>query len=138
MRRTLVTVALAWCAGLCTAAGAAHGFALLDAWQAYGEQFQLGYVVGYIDAVTLAKRHDQRVYAIPTGGMPKYELWRSRVNDFFADPANAKRSVPDAMAAAGKIFQDEFLKAWAEHKKKATPAPGAATPEPAAPPADPR
>jgi hypothetical protein len=60
--------------------------------------------------------------------MPNYERWRRLVNDYFADPANAKRSVPDGMAAAGKIMQEEMLKANAELQKQLTPVPNASTP----------
>jgi len=122
MRRVVTTAALAWGAGFCMAAAAAWGYAELDAWRGYGESFQLGYVVGYLDAVTLAKRHDPRTY-IPVQGKPKYERWRALVNDFYADPANARRSVPAAMAAAGKVIQDEFMKDYAARSAPQSPQP---------------
>ena len=111
MRRMVVAAALAWCAGLCMASGAAYGYAKLDAWRGFGEAFQLGYVVGYLDAVALNKRHDLRGL-VPSQGKSDYERWRSLVNDYFADPANANRSLPDGMAAAGKVLTDETMKAY--------------------------
>ncbi len=78
---------------------------------------------------------------IPVGGMPNFERWRGLVNDFYADPKNAKRPVPDAMAAAGKIVQDEVMKAYTERverAKKATPAPSATVPDAADPTTIPR
>jgi hypothetical protein len=109
-RRTIVIAALAACGGFCLASATAQGGIKLRAWREFGELFQLGYVVGYIDAASLAKRHDMRVYGVPTGGKVDYELWRSRVNEFFADPAHANAQVPDAMRVVGKKFQDEILK----------------------------
>jgi hypothetical protein len=136
-RRSLLAAAAAWGAGFCMAAGTAWGTAKLDAWRGFGDKFQLGYVVGYLDAVALAKRHDARLW-IPAGGRPDFERWRALVNDFYADPANAKRPLPDAMAAAGKILEREALQAYRERRKAAEASPGAAASGPAATPTPPR
>ncbi|HEY2388137.1 MAG TPA: hypothetical protein VGK30_14335 [Candidatus Binatia bacterium] len=129
-RRTITVAVLAGALGFGLASTMAWGYAMLDAWNGYGETFQLGYVVGYIDAVTLEKRHDMRVW-IPVYNKPDYELWRKRVNDFFADPANAKKPIANGMAAAGKIFQDETLKALKDMREQdklsPSPAPSGAT-----------
>jgi hypothetical protein len=122
MRRTMLTAVLAGCAGFCLATAAAYGYAKLDAWRTFGENFQLGYVVGYLDAVALNKRHDTRVW-IPASAKPNYERWRAMVNDYFADPANAERPVPDGMAAAGKILQAEMVKEYQERAERLKSAP---------------
>jgi hypothetical protein len=134
MRRTMAIAALAWCLGMCTAATLGWGYAMLDAWRGYGDQFQTGYIVGFFDAVTLAKRQDQRVWAVPAFSKPNYERWRGLVNDYFADPANAKRSVPDAMAAVGKEEQKRVMEEYKARRRAAmSPSPGsspATTPVP--------
>lgn len=122
MRRLIVTVVVAWSVGLGMSAAAAWGYALLDAWHGFGDNFQIGYVVGYLDAIALSKRHDARAW-VPSVNKPNYEHWRALVNEFYADPANAKRPLPDAMSAAGKTIQDEILADLAERRKRARSAP---------------
>ena len=118
-RRVWLMVVLAGCAGFCVASATAFGYAKLNAWRSFGEHFQLGYVVGYLDAVQLTKRHDPRAL-VPSEGQPAYERWRDMVNAFYADPANANRAVPDAMAAAGAQIQGEILESV--RKRRARPA----------------
>src|SRR5258706_11530048 len=101
MRRAIVTTAVAWAAGFVMAAGIASAVTLRNAWQDLGEYFQLGYVVGYIDAVKLEHLKDRRTM-IPTSGTADFEYWRKLVNEYFADPKDANPSVPDAMFAAGE------------------------------------
>ncbi len=120
-RRAVVIAGLSGCVGFCLASTLAFGYAKLDAWRGYGENFQLGYVVGYLDAVALSKRHDLRAW-LPIYSKPNYERWRAMMNDYFADPANADRSLPDGMGAAGKIVQDEILKAYKERSKQGSSA----------------
>jgi hypothetical protein len=115
--------ALAWSAGFCMAAGVAFGTTMLDAWRGYGEYFQLGYVVGYIDAIKLQHLKDPRVM-LPTSGTADFERWRKLVNEYFADPKNANRAVPDAMLAAGKIVSEEMKKEYRE-RMMASPVPSA-------------
>lgn len=126
-RRSTVVPALAFAAGLCLAGATAWGYALLNAWRAHGAEFQLGYVVGYLDGVEICKSRDVRS-AIPSRGRLQYERWRQGVNEYFADPANAKRSVPDAMKWIGDQIQKEKLEAmnrrWLEKaRSKASPSP---------------
>src|SRR5690242_18589402 len=108
MRRTIWTTVLSWAAGFAMAAGIASATTMLNAWQGFGENFQLGYVVGYLDAVKLNHLRDPRA-DLPTTGRVDFERWRRLVNDYFADPKNAKRAVPDAMYAAGKIITNEMI-----------------------------
>lgn len=117
-----MAAALAGCGGFCLASTTVLGGARLNIWRTYGESFQLGYVVGYLDAANLAKRHDMRAF-VPTGGKPDFELWRGRVNEFYDDPAHADAQLPDAMAAVGKRFQAEILKTVNESLMP-TPVPG--------------
>lgn len=108
----------------------AWGYAMQDAWRGYGDNFQLGYVVGFLDAVSLEKRHDQRAW-VPVYARPDYERWRKLMNEYFADPKNANRPIADGMAAAGKIQQEETLKALEQRRLSPSPAPsGAAAPSP--------
>ena len=129
MRRTIIAALLAWCAGFTIAGASAYGYALLDAWRGYGDNFQLGYIIGYLDAAALVKRHDMRVY-VPTGGRPNFERWRDLVNAYYADPANAKRSIPDAMSAAGKQIGEEMMQAYRKRlEARRSPAPSPAPPD---------
>jgi len=127
MRRTIWTTVLAWAAGFCMAAGIASATTMLNAWQGFGENFQLGYVVGYIDAVKLQHLKDPRV-DISTTGTADFERWRQLVNDYFADPKHANRAVPDAMYAAGKIITDEMIADLRRRRGLASPSPAPASP----------
>jgi len=124
MRRTLAVAALAACGGFCLASATALGGAKLKVWRDLGEEFQLGYVIGYLDAAGLAKRHDMRVYGVPSVGKANYERWRNMVNEFYADPAHANAQLPDAMGAVGKKLQEEMLQAGRERTTQ-RPLPGA-------------
>src|SRR6266481_2663581 len=136
MRRTFWTTALAWATGFCMAAGIASATTMLNAWREYGEYFQLGYVVGYIDAVKLENLKDRRTM-IPTSGTADFEYWRKLVNEYFADPKNANRSVPDAMFAAGKIVSQNITRSLQERQQQSpSPSPAASSP-PASPAASP-
>ncbi len=126
MRRTFWTTALAWATGFCMAAGIASATTLLNAWQGYGEYFQLGYVVGYIDAVKLEHLKDRRTM-IPTAGTADFEYWRRLVNEYYADPKHADRPVPDAMYAAGQIVTENITRSLRERQLR-----GSASPSPAA------
>lgn len=130
--RPLLTVVLSAGLGFLVASAMAWGYAGQDAWQNYGENFQLGYVVGFLDAVSLEKRHDRRAW-VPVYSKPDYERWRKLMNDYFADPANAKRPIADGMWAAGKIFQDEMFRALEQRAKTESSAPSPA-PSGVAPP----
>jgi hypothetical protein len=114
---------VAWCLGMSMSATLSWGLAMLDAWRGYGDQFQTGYVVGFLDAVTLAKRHDQRVYAVPGIQKPNYERWRRMVNDYNEEPANAKRPLPDAFAAVGKAEQQRMMEDYMRRQKEPTASP---------------
>jgi hypothetical protein len=57
-----------------------------------------------------------------------FQIWVKGVNEFYEDPANAKRSVPDGMAAVGQKLRDRWLKEWSEKLKKNREA--AASPQP--------
>jgi hypothetical protein len=138
LKRHLVVAALAGCAGFCLASATAFAYAKLNVWRNRGESFQLGYIVGYLDAVSLAKRHDVRGF-VPAQSRPRYDYWRQLVNEYFENPANAHRSVPDAMRAVGTRIQEEEIKHWQDQRWKklqkqldAQPSPGAQVPAPGA------
>lgn len=120
MRRMIWTTALAWVAGFCMATSVAFGYALLDAWRGFGADFQLGYVVGYLDAAKLQQRRDERAWGIPSGGQVNYERWRDLVNAYFEDPAHAKKSVPDAIAFIAGNLREERMKAYAARRRLLT------------------
>ena len=122
MRRTILVAAAAFCGGVCLATATAFGSARLNVWRAYGESFQLGYVVGYLDAVRLAQRKDKRAM-LPVNNVKNYDRWVREVNQYFEDPAHAKRTVPDAMEAIGKKIRAEWMQEWAARSKRARPSP---------------
>ena len=134
--RTILIAAAAAALGFSMATAMAWGLAMQDAWRGYGENFQLGYVVGFLDGIALEKRHDRRAW-VPVSGKPDYERWRKLMNDYFADPANAKRPIADGMAAAGKILQDEMFKALKDRddaaKSRPSPVPPGDAPAPPSP-----
>jgi hypothetical protein len=139
MRRMIWTTALAWVAGFCMATSIAFGYALLDAWRGFGADFQLGYIVGYLDAAKLQQRRDARASGIPSERQVNYERWRDLVNAYFEDPAHAKKSVPDAIAAIADNLREEKMKAYSARPRLLTspsPAPSL-TPTPPTPTARP-
>jgi hypothetical protein len=111
MRRTVLIAAAAAVGGYLLASVAAYGLTERNIWNIYGQQFQLGYVVGYLEAVTLYQRHDRRAM-IPTGGGKNFDRWVRDVNAYLADPANEKRSVPDAMGYVGNKIRDQWAQDW--------------------------
>ena len=133
MRGMKTAASLACGAGLCLVAAGVYGYAKLDAWRGYGENFQTGYIVGYLDAVALAKRHDNRLW-VPSNFKPNFERWRKMVDEFYDDPANANRPVPDAMAVVGKKLQDEMLAEYEAARRAAAASSPAPSPEPPASP----
>ncbi len=123
MRRK-IGVVFAVCAALGLVSATAFAGLKLTTWRAYGEQFQLGYITGYLDAIVLAQRKDRRV-ALPTGsGRQNYERWLRDINAYFEDPANAKRTLPDAIAFVGDNIRREWLEDWAKKANRAKPSPG--------------
>lgn len=108
---------VACCVGFAVATMTAHAYTKLSAWRSHGDKFQLGYVVGYIDAVKLAKFKDTRA-TIPTAGRAKHQDWLRRVNAFYDDPANVERPIPDAMLVVGQQLQDEILRAYKERRDR--------------------
>jgi len=121
-KTTLLAVAAAAIGGFCLASVTAFGVTQFNIWQTNGEQFQLGYIVGYLDAVTLSQRKDRRAM-LPTGGGKNFDRWLREVNAYFADPANAKRSVPDAMGFVGTKIRNEWMEDWARRTRQARPSP---------------
>jgi hypothetical protein len=124
----MLVATLAAGAGLCLASAAAVGAARLSIWRAYGENFQLGYVVGYLEASTLAQRHDLRAQN-PTPGGKNFEQWVREVNAFYEDPKNAERPLPDAMYAVGTKMRAEWLSEYKRKSQQGTPSPSP-SPEP--------
>jgi hypothetical protein len=122
MRRTIGVAIVAGCLGFLLATATSHAGTLLNIWRAYGENFQLGYVVGYLDAIVLAQRKDPRS-AIPTQTGKNFDRWVKGVNEYFEDPAHAKKSVPDAMAFVGNQLRTQWLEEWALKLKKSRPTP---------------
>ena len=117
MRRTIAVAIVAACLGFLVASVTSHAAALLNAWRGFGPNFQLGYVVGYLDAITLSQRKDPRA-AIPTQSGMDFNIWVKGVNEFFEDPKHAKASVPDAMAHVGRKLRQRWLDEWSEKLKK--------------------
>ena len=125
MRKTVLVAMVACCVGFALAAMTAQAYTKLNAWRSHGEKFQLGYVVGYIDAVKLSKFKDTRA-TIPTAGRARHQDWLNRVNAFYDDPANADRPVPDAMLVVGRELQEEILRVYKQRRDRAVAASKAA------------
>ena len=124
-KTTLLAVVAAAIGGFCLATVAAFAATQYNIWKTNGEQFQLGYVVGYLDAVRLSQLKDRRVQLPTAGGKNVFDRYLREVNAYFADPANAKRSVPDAMAFVGLKIRNEWLQDWARKTQQAKPSPSA-------------
>ena len=97
--------------GFCLANASAFAALRYNIWQSSGESFQLGYVIGYLDAVALAQRKDFRLQ-VPNLNGKKFDRWVRDVNEFYKDPANQARPVPDAIYEVGSKVRDEMLKNW--------------------------
>ncbi|MCC6849608.1 MAG: hypothetical protein IT294_13985 [Deltaproteobacteria bacterium] len=111
MRKMIAVATVAAFGGFCFAAASSFAALRYNIWNGYGHPFQLGYVIGYLDAVTMAQRKDQRLN-VPTGGGKNFEKWVADINTFYADPANQNRTVPDAMFAIGSRIRDQMLLEW--------------------------
>jgi hypothetical protein len=118
MRNTIVVAVVAAVSGFCLASVPALGALKYNIWSQSTEQFQLGYVIGYLDAVQLAQRKDLRAN-VPTGGGKNYERWVRDVNVYFAEPQNQARQLPDAMYEVGMHIRAEWLKSWQRSKQPA-------------------
>ena len=123
MRRTLLIALAAACGGFLIGGVTAFGATRANIWQMHGPEFHLGYVVGYLDAVVLSQRKDPRA-SLPMIGK-NFARWVQGVDEFFADGANADRTVPDGMYAVGSKIRAEWLQDWARRtgQIKASPSP---------------
>ena len=107
----IIVATLAAFGGFCLASGGALASLRYNVWRVSGEPFQLGYVIGYLDAVRLAQRKDIRVM-IPVGNDKDYMRWVRQVNAFYADPKNETRPIPDAMSEIGTAIRTKMLSEW--------------------------
>ena len=111
MRKTISVATAAAIAGFCFASASSYAALRYNIWKASDANFRLGYVIGYIDAATLASRKDIRLQ-VPTRTGKNYDRWVNGVNAFYADPANASREVPDAIYEVGTKIRNEMLSEW--------------------------
>ena len=109
MRKMIVVATLAAFGGFCIASATAFASLRYNVWKTSPEQFQLGYVIGYLDAVRLAQRRDYRA-AVPVTPGKDFTMWVRGVNEYFAKPENANRTVPDAMSEVGTAYRVEILR----------------------------
>lgn len=107
----ILVATLAAFGGFCFAGASAFASLRYNIWKASPESFQLGYVIGYIDAVRLGQRKDPRA-SIPTGNDKNFDRWVRDVNAFYANPNNENRAVPDAMYEIGNVIRTQMLKEW--------------------------
>lgn len=119
----ILVAMLAAFGGFCLANGSAFATLRYNIWRSSGEQFQLGYVVGYLDAVKLTQRKDFRMQ-IPVGNDKNFDRWVRDVNAFYANPANENRAVPDAMYEVGSAIRVKMLQEWGL-KRQGKPVPSA-------------
>lgn len=128
MRRWVLLVAFAWAVSFTYASTTSWAYTRYKIWRDFGEQFQLGYIVGYLEGVLLAKRHDARVQSLVLGGRQDHLWWKARVSEFYEDPANADRDVPEAIAIIGRVEREKEmekrrLRIEAERARRRVPAP---------------
>jgi hypothetical protein len=109
MRKMIVVATLAAFGGFCFASAPAFATLRYNIWKTSTDQFQLGYVIGYLDAARLAQRRDYRA-AVPITPGKDFTGWVRGVNEYFAKPENANRTVPDAMSEVGTAFRVEILR----------------------------
>lgn len=128
MQRTMVLALCAWLGGSATA----WAYTKLNAWRGFGPDFQLGYVAGYLDGLKIGRATDIRGMYVTTGGRPNLEQWRADVNAFYEDPANAQKSIPDAVNAVAQKRREANMRKQVE-KRAATPAPAPSPVAPAVP-----
>jgi hypothetical protein len=126
MRKTILVACLAALGGFCVASATAFAAARYNMWKSGGDNFRLGYVIGYVDAVALSQRHDERA-SIPTRGGKSYDRWITGVNAYFEKPENQSREIADAIYSVGQTMRDEYLRQWGKGlgglKPLTTPAP---------------
>ncbi len=111
MRRTIVIATIAAFGGFCLASASAYASLRYNIWKANGDSFQLGYVIGYFDAIGLMQKKDPRVSVSNLSGK-NFDRWVKDVNAFYQDPANEKRPVPDAIYEIGSRARDKMLREW--------------------------
>lgn len=111
MRRMIFVATLAMFAGFCLASVSAFASLRYNIWKTSDPSFQLGYVIGYLDAVRLAGRKDPRMM-VPVGNDKNYGKWVRDVNAFYANPANENRAVPDAIYEVGSVIRNKMLQEW--------------------------
>ncbi len=109
MRRMIVVATLAAFGGFCIASATAFASLRYGYWKAAPPQFQLGYVIGYLDAAGLSRKGDFRL-AVPITNNKDFSGWVRGVNEFYAKPENQNRSVADAIAAVGTAMRVELLR----------------------------
>lgn len=114
--------------GFCLATATTFAAARYNIWHSSGPSFQLGYIIGYLDAVSLVQKRDLRA-SVPIRAGKKYDRWVDGVNAYFEDPANQKREIADGIHAVGIKIRDEWLRDWgkkATDRAVATPVPSPA------------
>jgi hypothetical protein len=121
MRGTFWIAVVAACLGFLLASVTTFAYTRANIWLMQGPEFRLGYVIGYLDAVSLAQRKDPRAM-LPVRGK-NFDRWVKGVDDFFADGANADRTVPDGMSVVGNKIRAEWAVDWARKTGEIKPSP---------------
>ena len=121
MRRIFTTAVIAAAVAVLLATTTALSNTSVNIWRLYGDRFQLGYVVGYLEAVRLTQRRDQRTL-IPAGGK-NFDRWVRDINAYLDDPANGDRTVPDAMGFVGAKIRQETMDGWNKRNSRGRPSP---------------
>jgi len=105
-------LALGVVAGLLTGAiGVAHSATGKKAWERFGNMFQAGYIIGFLDCVRLAKGMDSRGYIatnyiLSSRARPSdYQAW---INEEYKKPEAAERTLPQMLVLAGHAMEAQF------------------------------
>lgn len=121
MRERLLIAVMATCLGFLLASVTTFAYTGGNIWKIQGPEFRLGYVIGYLDAVSLAQRKDIRSM-VPVRGK-NFDRWVKGVDEFFANDANAGRTVPDGMYAVGEKIRQAWMLDWAQKTGRIAPSP---------------
>lgn len=121
MRGQFLIAVTAACLGFLLAGVTTFAYTRANIWLMQAPEFRLGYVIGYLDAVALAQRKDPRGMVQNSG--KDFDRWVKGVDDFFANGANADRTVPDGMYTVGQKIREQWLLDWARKTGEIKPSP---------------
>lgn len=98
-------------AGVLVTGTLAHSGLGKKAWSSFGQWFKAGYVLGYTDAVRLAKQTSMGSYLDKNYVLPKaapWPKWVEEIDRLYEDPKREKLSVGVLISLAGPVLAEEY------------------------------